>query len=127
VGVVAYEEKGVEAVSTPVRFQLSRRRGYRKPEGCVVCTRASRWGNPYKLTDFHPLMSEPARRAMAIDCFQRLLAGQIENGIHRLKFTVEDVRRELAGKDLGCFCALSAECHVDTLLRVAAGGEVFAP
>lgn len=30
----------------PQRVQLSRRRGYRKPEGAVVVARPSRWGNP---------------------------------------------------------------------------------
>jgi hypothetical protein len=103
------------------RFQLSRRKGYRKPKGGVVCTRASRWGNPYRLADFHPMIPESERRALALDCFRRLLTGQIEGGLHRLKFTADDVRRELAGKDLGCFCPLDKPCHVDVLLAVANG------
>jgi len=36
-----------------------------------------------------------------------------------LKYTVEDVRRELAGKDLACWCPLSRPCHADVLLRIA--------
>ena len=37
---------------------------------------------------------------------------------------VDDVRRELAGKDLACWCKPEVRwCHVDVLLRVAAGGD----
>jgi len=35
--------------------------------------------------------------------------------------TVEDVRRELAGKDLACWCPLSEPCHADVLLEIANG------
>jgi hypothetical protein len=38
--------------------------------------------------------------------------------------TVEDVRRELAGKDLACWCKLTDPCHADVLLAIAAGQEV---
>jgi hypothetical protein len=31
------------------------------------------------------------------------------------------IRRELAGLNLGCKCGLDEACHVDTILRVAAG------
>ncbi|MFB6392588.1 DUF4326 domain-containing protein [Polymorphospora sp. 2-325] len=33
--------------------------------------------------------------------------------------TVEDVRRELAGKHLACWCPLDQPCHADVLLEVA--------
>ena len=42
-----------------------------------------------------------------------------------LVFTVDDVRRELTGRDLACWCSLEDEhgdrvpCHADVLLRVA--------
>ena len=35
----------------PQRIQLSRQRGWRKPEGAVVVSRPSRWGNPFKIGD----------------------------------------------------------------------------
>jgi hypothetical protein len=40
-----------------------------------------------------------------------------------LTVTLDDIRRELAGKDLACWCPLDVGCHADVLLRVAAGGE----
>jgi hypothetical protein len=35
------------------------------------------------------------------------------------RITIDDVRRELTGKDLACWCPLGEPCHVDVLLAVA--------
>lgn len=54
-------------------------------------------------------------RATAVENYREaLLSGN-------LTFTVEDVQRELRGKDLYCWCGPFDECHADTLLLVAAG------
>jgi len=37
----------------------------------------------------------------------------------RLTVTVDDVKRELRGLDLACYCPLDELCHADVLLRVA--------
>lgn len=37
----------------------------------------------------------------------------------RLRFTVEDVRRELRGVPLGCVCALDLPCHANLLALIA--------
>jgi hypothetical protein len=76
------------------------------PPGGKCCDRSSRWGN--KLFDWRIL-----GRAEA----SRLYGEALTQG--RLSFTVEDVRRELRGRPLGCFCPLDEPCHVDILLRVA--------
>lgn len=36
--------------------------------------------------------------------------------------TVDQIRAELAGKDLMCWCAEDSECHADVLLAIANGG-----
>ncbi len=41
-----------------------------------------------------------------------------------MRITPDDVRAELAGKDLVCFCALNQLCHADVLLEVANSPEV---
>jgi hypothetical protein len=70
----------------------------------VVVTRPTKWGNP------HPL---PLGRATAVRRYREdLLAG-------RLAITVKDVKRELAGRDLACYCPLDQPCHADVLLAVA--------
>jgi hypothetical protein len=37
----------------------------------------------------------------------------------RLRFTVDDIRRELRGRDLACYCPLDEPCHADVLLEFA--------
>src|SRR5262245_42589187 len=101
-----------ETPRRPVRVQQSRARGWRKPEGAVSVARPSRWGNPF-------IVSEHQTRAQAVENFELAL----REG--RLQFSVASVRRELAGKDLMCWCPLEDEdgkpvpCHADVLLRVA--------
>lgn len=118
---------------SPQRIQLRRAAGWRKPDGAVVVGRPGPWGNPWRV-DRH---REPGRiwvtyslgtddveamqtvesmtegRRLAVEWYeQALLAGQ-------LGYTVADVRRELAGLDLCCWCPPDEPCHVDVLLRIA--------
>ncbi len=88
----------------PQRFQRSRRKGARLPAPVVVVTRPTKWGNPHPLELGRP---EAVRRYR-----DDLLAG-------RLAVTVDDVRRELRGRDLACYCPLDEPCHADVLLEVA--------
>ena len=92
------------------RVQLSRRAGWRKPPGVVVVARPSRWGNPFRI-------DEDRTRAEAVAAFERAVA----RGDPTLAFTIDDVRRELAGHDLACWCPLDQPCHADVLLRLANG------
>lgn len=92
----------------PVRIQLRRTKGWRKPERAVVVARPTRWGNPFRV-------GVDGDRVGCRDRFREvLLAGE-------LAFTVSDVRRQLAGRDLACWCGPDAPCHADVLLEVANG------
>ena len=102
-------------LTSPVRIQLSRKAGFNlqneshKLNGlpCVKVSRPSKWGNPFKIGKEYNVFQ-------ACDHFERhLLAGE-------LKITIEEVRRELRGKNLACWCAASP-CHADVLLRLANG------
>ena len=88
----------------PQRFQRSRRKGSRLPSDVVVVTRPTKWGNPHPLS----LGRYEAVRRYRDD----LLAG-------RLDVDVDDVRRELRGRNLACYCPLDGPCHADTLLELA--------
>ncbi len=35
---------------------------------------------------------------------------------------LDDLREQLAGHDLACWCSLDQPCHADVLLRIANGG-----
>jgi len=86
------------------RLQRSRRKGTRLPAGTVVVTRPTKWGNPHSV-DLGRL--EAVRRYR-----NDLLAG-------RLGITVEQVREELQGRDLACYCPLDQPCHADVLMQIA--------
>jgi hypothetical protein len=95
------------------RFRLSRRKGDRMPEGGVSCARPHRYGNPFIVAT--PSNGGNISRDQAVSMFRAaLLEG-------RLQFSVAEVRRELRGRSLGCWCALDEACHVDVLLEVANG------
>ena len=89
----------------PQRYRRSRRKGARLPDGVVVVSRPTRWGNPHPLSLGRP---EAVRRYR-----DDLLAG-------RLPFTVDDVRRELRSRDLACWCPLDEPCHADVLVEYTA-------
>jgi len=81
----------------------------RIPPGSKLVTRSTRWGNPYRLRQHGGQFS---RREAVAHFAADLAAG-------RLRVSVEDVRRELAGFDLVCECDRDEPCHADHLLRVA--------
>jgi hypothetical protein len=112
----------------PQRIQLRRTKGWRKPEGAVVVARPSKWGNPWRVG--HPVTHRSADRTWR----SHMTAGDVVSyyeadlRVGDLRFTVDDVRRELAGRDLACWCPLDDEqgrrvpCHADVLLELANGG-----
>jgi hypothetical protein len=82
-------------------------RGEAQPKGIVL--------------DPTPTPRGELERHAAIRHAVELYAQDIEWG--SAAFTADDVRDELAGKDLMCWCALDALCHADVLLEIANGGE----
>lgn len=123
---------------TLLRVQLHRTPGWRKPPNTVVCSRPGRWGNPHTLANYFAPGSE-ARRLFGQQATSLVAAFERQLLTGELRFSVADVRRELANKNLACWCRLCpkhrngkpllehcqdcAPCHVDPLGRVAAGGE----
>lgn len=114
----------------PERVQLSRLRGWRMPENTVKVDRTTRWGNPIRVggegdrtltwggAAIFPSM--PTREA-AIEYAVRAFRWQLLNHPNVIGFTAGDVRRELAGRNLACWCAPGTPCHADVLLELANG------
>lgn len=99
-------------MSTPKRIQRKRTKGWKMPEGVVYVGRPSRWGNAYRA----------GNRAEAVALFRDMLArAPIGDGSWGASGeTVYDtIRRELASKDLACWCPLDQPCHADVLLEIA--------
>lgn len=115
----------------PKRIQRKRTKGWRLPDGAVCVTRPGKWGNPFVVN--HPNgpahLRKPMTPEMAVASFKSLI--EKEGGwfpvplpwprgkIPAQYITIEDVQRELRGKDLACFCPLDQPCHADVLLEIA--------
>lgn len=112
-------------VSPPRRIQLSRKKGWRKPENTVVVARPSKWGNPWRVgIDAKvetPFFSEPMKDA---EVYVRQIEMTPALAVELYRQTVDDdlARVELAGKHLACWCPLDQPCHADVLLELANGG-----
>ena len=113
----------------PVRIQMSRAKGWRKPEGAIYCGRPGLLGNPFPVDIYG--------QAGAVDLHRRWLASEMStremSGLSRcdrwsdpppvslvtLRAWVKEKLPELRGHDLGCWCRLDQPCHADTLLAMA--------
>lgn len=84
------------------------------PRDAVYVGRPSRFGNPYKVDE--------SLRALSLDEQRRHLDATFGQYLRAKPWLVREIRTELAGKDLVCWCA-PLPCHADILLRVANGGE----
>ena len=73
------------------------------PNGAVYIGRPSVWGNPF---------------AMGDDGTRDVVVAKYEGWIRSQPVLIAAAKRDLAGKDLVCFCA-PKKCHGDVLLAIA--------
>lgn len=100
------------------------------PEGAVYVGRPGRWGNPLVVDGRRITTVQggelwggfPTERAAAEHAV-RAFRWQIENHPNVAGFDAGDIRAELAGCDLACWCPLDQPCHADVLLEIANGGR----
>ena len=95
----------------PKRVQRRRTKGWRMPPNTVYVGRPTKWGNPFKVGEI------AADKETAVQAFRLLLT---QPGSTRVAYpTLEEIKSELSGKDLACFCSLDEPCHADILLELA--------
>jgi hypothetical protein len=106
----------------PHRIQLRRTKGWRIPPNTLKVDRSTKWGNPFKV-DYKGMTPE-----LAVQSFKNVLDEVGEYQISaRTKVTIEDIKRELRGKNLACWCKPSEVCHADVLLEIANDCEIGNP
>jgi hypothetical protein len=136
---------------SPQRIQRRRTKGWQMPEGAVYVGRPTMWGNPWGVHrdslwspperpwrvacgDYHHEPSYHATKAEAAQAavgaytiwltLDTLYPNEWINSLivqhTNLKAALD--RRELAGRDLVCWCPLDQPCHADVLLCIANGG-----
>ena len=76
-----------------------------KDVDAVYIGRPSRWGNPF-------VVGKHGQRGECVELYREWLYTQPE--------LMEQMKQELRGKDLVCFCAPKS-CHGDVILEVANG------
>lgn len=123
----------------PNRIQLQRTKGWRKPEGSILVSRPSKWGNPFKVGDRVDRNDELFRyveRTLPDYVFanpSRLTAFSFQNIVMHTPQVVVDAftwwlieqphlmvsLKELRGHDLACWCPLDQPCHADALIELA--------
>lgn len=127
--------------TAPVRIQLRRVPGWRKPENTVNVARPSRWGNPFTVAggtvwgqhwslvrynwgrgvrSFHVVPYETcAPAADAIPAAVALFRTLCEVSARDYPDRYEQWIAPLRGRNLACWCKPAAPCHADVLLELA--------
>lgn len=94
-------------MTLPRRIQRRRTRGWRMPEGAVYVGRPTPWGNPFQGD------GAEIDHAYLARLFEELMARPEQAAF------LAEVRAQLRGRDLACWCPLDKPCHADVLLRLA--------
>jgi hypothetical protein len=103
---------------TPQRIQLRRTKGWRKPADSVVVSRPSKWRNPCKVGMYRGYTAADAVRDFRLYIARDLQARSFENAFGPPP-SIEEIKRELRGKHLACWCKPGEPCHADVLLELA--------
>lgn len=121
----------------PIRVQRLRTKGAKLPPNTVCVTRPGKWGNPFVVhhPNGPPSLRKPMSPQLAVASFRSVV--EKEGGwfpvplpwpkgkIPKQWTSVEDVRRELRGKNLACWCEIVDKkgnyvpCHADVLISIA--------
>lgn len=107
---------------TPVRVQRQRTKGWRMPPNTVCVDRSTKWGNPCRSGPYGVVISDEEK----VKRFRALIDNW--GGFHSCRqadqgkplITIADIKRELRGFNLACWCQEeSLWCHGDVLLEIA--------
>lgn len=74
------------------------------PDGAVYVGRPTKWGNPHQW----------GGRDLQVRLFRQMIDGNVWSTPYK-----QEIKDELRGKDLACWCSLDQPCHADVLLEIA--------
>ena len=96
----------------PIRIQRSRKVKQVSPNGLpiVYVGRPTKYGNLYRVDDPDIVTTEKA-----VKCFEVWIKYLIESR----KGYLEQIKKDLKGKNLSCWCKIGEPCHADILLKIA--------
>ena len=114
----------------PQRMQVSRKAGFdlqaasRALNGlpAKLVTRPGKWGNPFSIDDVAARYSldRTAAQAKAVAMAGEWLRGQLDKKLSPGPAPSRgEIRAELAGHNLACWCKPGTPCHADVLIELA--------
>jgi len=121
-------------MTEPVRIQMKREKGFNLQEcskainglPAIRVDRATKWGNPFRPGEEYVIADDDtATISVSSDSTEGVvhfyeIAIRDENIRKRYSLpSPEEIRAELAGRNLACWCKPSQPCHADVLLMIA--------
>lgn len=108
----------------PERIQLRRTKGWRLPLNAKSVARPGPWGNPFRVGNELQLVTYPPELTNAGFGCSMPITPELAVALYRAwqvcrPTNVEEIRGNLAGFDLACWCPLDQPCHADVLLELA--------
>ena len=121
-----------------IRVQQRRTAGWRMPDNTMSVARPSKWGNPFKVGETyragtwqHAVLADMEPAVGPLDTVIVLDAATAVEAFARWLIETPQMMvslRELAGRNLACWCPPTSSCHADVLLELAnPSGAVSAP
>ena len=115
---------------TPQRLHLSRQGGYNLQAASQALnglpakrvTRPGRWGNPFSIeaTSAKYGLEHDAAQAKAVALCGEWLSGMLDNRLSPgPPPSRAEIRAELGGHNLACWCRPGTPCHADVLISIA--------
>jgi len=122
----------LQKLPKPIRIQRLRTKGFKlqaqSPDGRPVVSvcRPGKWGNPFWIEKhkdrcvvyFQDSISPSGIGTTKKDAAQ-LAKDWFVHDIKNNKKFIAEIKAELKGKHLACFCPLDSPCHADVLLKIA--------
>lgn len=115
----------------PQRIQRKRTKGWRMPEGAVYVGRPTRWGSPFHVVPVHRSGPFEVLHGDWLIGQHTGIESALRSAVERYRLAIQlgwsdvphpdQIRAELAGKDLACWCRPNLPCHADVLLELANG------
>ncbi|MBI4922589.1 MAG: DUF4326 domain-containing protein [Devosia nanyangense] len=116
----------------PRRMQLSRHKGFSLQAASQALnglparrvTRPGKWGNPFSITEVSERfgLDAEAAQAKAVAMCADWLRGKLDPKLSPGKPPSRDeIRAELGGHNLACWCKPGTPCHADVLIEMANG------
>lgn len=88
------------------------------PENTVKVDRSTKWGNPFRVGSIVYVAGMSRQAILDSEHSVAMYRQHVNHPIANILFR-ETVRKELAGKNLACWCKPGEVCHADVLLEIA--------